>query len=281
MLELLQFERNITSQNGEDGVLAEVFRRIGAVTNSCIEFGAWDGKHLSNTWTYWAEQGWKSLLIEGDPGKFEDLKSSTSAYRNVVPVCRFVRSSGADTLDQIIRSVDFPSCPDLLSIDIDSDDLGVFESLSDLKPRVVVIEYNPTIPPFMEFQQMPGENIGASARSICRVAESKGFRLAHITKTNLIFVTDQEFSKLEISEPSLVADFPSDHLTFLITGYSGVTYVTRSRLPYHPLPLEGSITRHLRIVCRNILAWCSGHFKSEVRSDGLIPVDVSRRLVRR
>ena len=193
-------------------------------------------------------------------------------------VCRFVRTSGPDTLDHITKEANFPLCPDLLSIDIDSDDLSVFESLHELKPRVVAIEYNPTIPPFMEFRQSPGENIGASARSICRVAKSKGFRLTHITRTNLIFVVSEEFSKLEINEPSVVADFPEDHLTFLISGYNGTTYVTRSQLPYHPLPLQGSMTRHLRILLRGLRSWFSGKLQPNVRQDGLIPVDISRRV---
>lgn len=277
MLELSRFERNVTSQNGEDGVLSEIFKRIGALTNSCIEFGAWDGKHLSNTWTFWAEQDWKSLLIEGDAVKFEDLKSSTSGFANVIAVCRFVRSSGSDTLDEIAKEVQFPLSPDLLSIDIDSDDLGVFESLSLLKPRVVVIEYNPTIPPFMEFRQLDGENMGASAQSIFTVAANKGYRLAHITRTNLMFVASDEFSKLEISEPSVMLDFPTDHLTFLITSYSGVTFVNRTRLPYHPGPLQASTTRHLRILFRNLLRAFKGGFRSNDREDGLIPVDISRR----
>jgi len=278
MLELSQFERNVTSQNGEDGVLAEVFRRIGAITNSCIEFGAWDGKHLSNTWTYWAEQGWKSLLIEGDPVKFEDLKSSTSGFPNVIAACRFVRNSGPDTLDQIAKEVNFPLCPDLLSIDIDSDDLSVFESLNVLKPRVVVIEYNPTIPPFMEFQQSPGENLGASARSICAFAAAGGFRLCHITRTNLIFVTSEEFPNLGIQEPSLLLDFPVDHLSFVIIGYSGETYVTRGRLPYHPSQLRGSWWPHLRILARQFRSWITRRCRLSTRSDGLIPVDVTMRI---
>ncbi|CAN0123266.1 unnamed protein product [Heterosigma akashiwo] len=33
----------------------------------CVEFGAWDGKHLSNTWSLINEHGWSSVQIEGDP----------------------------------------------------------------------------------------------------------------------------------------------------------------------------------------------------------------------
>jgi hypothetical protein len=46
----LQFARNEYSQGGEDGILQEIFRLID--TNDipfCVDVGAWDGVHLSNT----------------------------------------------------------------------------------------------------------------------------------------------------------------------------------------------------------------------------------------
>ena len=35
---------------------------------------------------------------------------------------------------------------DLLSIDIDGNDYHIFESLKKLRPRLIICEYNPTIP---------------------------------------------------------------------------------------------------------------------------------------
>lgn len=37
-----------------------------------MEFGAWDGKHLSNTFAL-VEQGARAVYIEGDEGRFQDL----------------------------------------------------------------------------------------------------------------------------------------------------------------------------------------------------------------
>jgi hypothetical protein len=48
--DLSVYEKNITSQFGEDGIIEEVLNRIGIENASCVEFGAWDGKHFSNTW---------------------------------------------------------------------------------------------------------------------------------------------------------------------------------------------------------------------------------------
>ena len=46
----VSYKKNIFSQNGEDGIIEEIFKRLNDVSDKkCCEFGAWDGKHLSNT----------------------------------------------------------------------------------------------------------------------------------------------------------------------------------------------------------------------------------------
>ncbi len=278
MLPLMQFERNVTSQNGEDGVLAELFRRLGHKNKYCIEFGAWDGKYLSNTWSLWAEHGWKALLIEGCTEKFKVLQAGTSGNANVVPVCRFVESQGANSLEQIAQEHGWPNDTDLLSIDIDGDDLWLFSSLRTFVPRVVVIEYNPTIPPEILFQQPPGFKIGSSARSVIAVAAEKGYRLAHITKSNLVLVHSNEFDKLGIAEPSLAACFPSEHLTYLIMGFDGAAFCSRSKLPFHPVALSASLWRNLRIFVRGVGALLQHRPAALPENSGLIPVDVTRKV---
>ena len=42
------FRRNVYSQNGEDGVLDEIFRRLSKNSGWFCEFGAWDGRYGSN-----------------------------------------------------------------------------------------------------------------------------------------------------------------------------------------------------------------------------------------
>ena len=47
---LQKFRQNVTSQRGEDGIIMEIFETVGRTNEYCVEFGAWDGKHFSNTW---------------------------------------------------------------------------------------------------------------------------------------------------------------------------------------------------------------------------------------
>jgi len=74
-MSLLNYRKNIHSQNGEDGILEYIFDKLKASLPEekwCVEFGAWDGKHLSNTFKL-VENGWNGVYIEGDDIKFSDL----------------------------------------------------------------------------------------------------------------------------------------------------------------------------------------------------------------
>ena len=220
-MSLLKFERNIQSQFGEDGVIEEIFNRIGTANKMCVEFGAWDGIHLSNAWNLWHNKEWKALLIEGDKNKYEMLVNNTKEYKNVQLSLAYVSPEGENSLDSILKKAGYPADLDLLSIDIDGDDYYIFESLINYTPRLILIEYNPTIPPDVEIIQSKGEYFGSSALSLLHLAHSKGYRLAHMTDTNMFFVIETEFEKLGFNEPAIDSFFSNKHLTYLISSYDG------------------------------------------------------------
>ena len=138
---------NIYSQNGEDGIIAEIFNRIqGKVkfTNWVCEFGAWDGKHLSNTFLL-IQKGFHAVLIESDTDRFIDLEKTAWQFPNIVAIKKEVSRSSDDlnSLDKILKGTEIPADFDLLSIDIDSYDLDVWESLVNFTPKLVIIsKYN-------------------------------------------------------------------------------------------------------------------------------------------
>src|SRR6185437_1983343 len=55
---LLEFQHNVTSENGEDGILRRIFDCLGANEKFCVEVGAYDGCIFSNTWSLTNEHGW-------------------------------------------------------------------------------------------------------------------------------------------------------------------------------------------------------------------------------
>src|SRR5690606_34899685 len=115
----------------------------------------------------------------------------------------YVRPTGSDSLDSIFTQAKLPRELDLLSIDIDGDDYWLFHHLEQFSPRVILVEFNPTIPIDVEAVQRPGAYFGASAKSLLALAHRKNYKLAHVTACNLVLVRADEFSKLGFEEPSL------------------------------------------------------------------------------
>lgn len=241
-VQLNTFARNVTSQFGEDGILEEIFRRIGETDRVCVEFGAWDGKHLSNTWQLWHDKGWRAVLIEGDRARYEALRASLAAFPKVQPVQAFVTAEGENSLDRILARCGLEGTFDLLSIDIDGDEYHVWKAMTALRARVVVVEFNPTIPPELDLVQTPGAYFGASAGALVRLAQTKGYALAACTSTNCVFVSADEFEMLAILPVSLQSAFPRDNLTYVINSYDGATFVNRNPTYSPRLPLLSAST---------------------------------------
>lgn len=246
------YEKNIQSQFGEDGVIEEIFKRIGNRNKICVEFGAWDGIHLSNAWNLWHNEDWEALLIEGDKEKYQILVDNTRNFKRVRPHLAYVSFEGKNSIESILKRLNFPKDIDLLSIDIDSDDYYVFKSLNYYRPRVVLVEYNPTIPPNVEVVQELGEYIGSSALAIFRVGKEKGYKLIHMTETNMFFVDGTEFDKLNIEEPALNDLFIADHLTYLISSYDGKTLLA-GNATYCTFDNVESEFEHPKVISQNPL----------------------------
>ena len=68
---LNEFEKKIVSQNGEDGIIEEIIRRLNLINLWCCEFGAWDGKYLSNNYNLIQNKKWGGAFIEGNSEKFK------------------------------------------------------------------------------------------------------------------------------------------------------------------------------------------------------------------
>jgi hypothetical protein len=223
----VNYRSSIDSQWGEDGIIEEIFKRIGTRNNVCVEVGAWDGKYLSNTWNLWHEKDWSALLVEGNAERVISLEKNAQGYEGVKICTDYVSIDGPSSLDSLLAKHDLPKDFDLLSIDIDGDDYHVFDSMRTFTPRLVIVEYNPTVPPEVDLVQLPGEYFGASASSLVKLAHTKGYKLVCCTETNCFFVFATEYDALGIQEPVLRDVFPLDNLTYVVTAQDGRAFLTR------------------------------------------------------
>jgi hypothetical protein len=126
--ELESHATRVHSQGGEDGVLLQIFERIGVASRTFVEFGAWDGVHLSNTANLRLAHGWSGLLLEGS-----DRADGHLVKRERVD---------AENIESLFARYGVPTEFDLLSIDIDGNDYWVWKAIENYSPRVVIVEYN-------------------------------------------------------------------------------------------------------------------------------------------
>lgn len=190
---LAAFELRVLSQNGEDGVLAEIFRRIGAPVRFFVEFGVESGRE--GTCVYLADVAeWNGLFIEADPSLYRKLDDKYATVPGVITSEAMVTPANAE---ELFHRANVPTEPDVLSIDIDGGDYWTWEAIVHYRPRVVVIEYNAAIDPRRRLVQ-PRERAawdgtdfyGASVAALQALGESKGYKLVHteLAGVNAFFV---------------------------------------------------------------------------------------------
>ncbi len=205
---LLGYAEDITSQSGEDGILKKIFETIDDGPKWCVEFGAWDGRKHSNTYALITEESWDAILIEANPERFKKLEETFRDHPNAILMNTFVGFDPKEnSLDFLLSETDIPHDFDLLVIDIDGNDWHIWDSIQDFRPRVIVIEHNPTIPNNVFFVQErnPQTMIGCSLLSLIALGKTKGYELVCTTNYNGIFVRSEDFDRFGIEDNSIDA----------------------------------------------------------------------------
>ena len=197
---LIKHSYKIFSQNEEDGIIREIFNRIGTTNKTFVEFGCGDG--LENNTLALLLEDWKGLWLEGSSRSVNNIKDHFSSVidngqLNVVEA--FVTreninnliNAGLDTKDEEI---------DLLVVDIDGNDAHIFSEINVINPRVVVIEYNARFHPPVLFSVDYNPNhawqgdayMGASLSFLEEVCGKKGYKLVgcDLSGTNAFFVRE-------------------------------------------------------------------------------------------
>lgn len=190
----------VYSQADEDGILAEIFRRIGVVRGTFCEIGVENGLECNSL--YLLHQGWRGAWLEGDAsrqaaivGKFGSLLRSA---RLAVGIGYIKPDNINATLQNVLGGIDIaPAELDLLSIDIDGMDIYLLEALA-CRPKVIIIEYNAKFPPPLDKRPVfdpdyvwpASDYMGSSLTALDTVAREKGYALVatNLVGTNAFFV---------------------------------------------------------------------------------------------
>ena len=167
-------EKKIYSQNGEDGILEFIFSKIGITNKFSVEFGVGNGFEC-NTVYLLEKKNWTGLMM--DYGADQDIQwkgvmqkawsnKNIGFSNNIKKYVRFSKKIikrkersihfkldikneriTAGNIENLFKKYQVPENFDLLSIDIDYNDYWVWKAICDFHPRVLVIEFNSSIPP--------------------------------------------------------------------------------------------------------------------------------------
>jgi len=184
---LEKWEFRLRSQWGEDGILHHLFDCIGVTSRTFVEFGVQAGREC-NAAHLVLSQGWRGLFMEGDhrlaawTGEYYERMLGTDSDRIKV-ACSFLT---VENINSVLSHNGMSGPIDLLSIDIDGNDYWIWEAITAVTPRVVVVEYNAifgpersvTIPYDPEFRWAgPDLYYGASLAALAKLGGRKGYAL--------------------------------------------------------------------------------------------------------
>lgn len=132
---LLPYEKQITSQHGEDGIIEKMLQSIKSNRNNkFLEIGWGDGGS-NMTWHLMTEQGWGGVGVDAK----EPKKNKESFPSNFKHLQEFVYPS---TCTKFLSLV--PLDCDFFSLDIDSFDYEIAKTLmlGGFRPKTVCVEIN-------------------------------------------------------------------------------------------------------------------------------------------
>lgn len=185
VFDLERFERRVTSQGGEDGLLAALFELLGTTNRFHVEFGCGDGVQCNTAQL--RRSGWQGLLMDGEVAPGADDVVIERAWIT------------AENIEALFDQHGVPAEPDLLSIDVDGNDYWVLRAIQR-RPRVLIAEYNAnlggddalTIPYDPQHRWDGSDYYGASLFALVKAAREKGYTLVYCTQAgvNAVFVRD-------------------------------------------------------------------------------------------
>jgi len=190
------FGFKVYSQNDEDGIIQEIFNRLGITQGRFCDIGVENGLECNSL--YLIHKGWRGWWFEGNPGHQGAIQSkfgSLLANGRLQLLVDFITTENINT--HLAKCAPGSGDLDFLSIDIDGNDIYLMEVMN-FSPKVICIEYNAKFPSpvYKTTVYNPGNQwqgtdyMGANLVALNEVADKKGYVLVatNITGANAFFV---------------------------------------------------------------------------------------------
>jgi len=189
----------VYSQQDEDGIIAEILRRIGGtIPKTFIEFGVENGLEC-NTLRLLVD-GWSGLWLEGDANYVQQIKTHLAEYVSRAQLKVGHAFVTTQNVNELFASHGMSGEIGLLSVDIDGNDIWVWQAVSVVKPAIFVCEYNASWAPPLSIAQPSDEKIywrgtnyfGCSLEALTKISAQKGYKLVgcNFSGANAFFVRE-------------------------------------------------------------------------------------------
>jgi hypothetical protein len=188
--------KKIYCQCDEDGIIAEIFRRIGTTNKYFVEFGIGDG--LENNSNALLFDQWRGTWIDASSTSIGNIRSSYSSLlddKRLRVVESFIT---AENINSLLREHVEHQEIDFLCVDIDGNDYHVLSAIECLRARVIAIEYNAKFAPPISYCMKYNpthcwkgdDNFGASLKFLDVNLKNKDYSLVgcSLSGANAFFV---------------------------------------------------------------------------------------------
>lgn len=136
--DLTEAEFQIFSQWGEDGIIQYLVQNLVIEDKTFVEFGV-ESFVEANCRFLMQKDFWQGLVIDGSPNNIARIQQSDIYWKHSLTAIEAFISR--DNIASLIDRAPFDKIG-ILSVDIDGVDYHVLESLTHLRPAIIIVEYN-------------------------------------------------------------------------------------------------------------------------------------------
>jgi hypothetical protein len=214
----------VYSQYDEDGIIAEIFRRIGTTDRKFVEFGCGDGRE--NCTAFLLLQGWSGLWMDGSDRNVQHARRLWREHSHRLTVRQaFVTP---DNINALLAEGGLTGEIDLLVIDVDGNDYHIMNAVDVVRPRVVCAEYNAKFPPPVDWI-LPrndkhvwdgSDQFSASLSAYTQLMVRKGYELVGCTLAGVnAFFVRRELVEERFARPASPEALYQPARHYLAAGY--------------------------------------------------------------
>jgi hypothetical protein len=239
------------SEFEEDGHLLYLLTLAGSRSRTVVEISSQDGRVCMAT-NLLVHHRWRGYLFDGDPVFVNEGRRFFAAHpatRSAPPVMRaewFTR----ENVNQVLAAAGVPDEVDVLSLDIDGNDLYLWSAMT-MRPRILICEFNNAVPselaltipykPDFSFTALSAEQAmfrSTSLAAFIAVGRRRGYRLVGMNALG--------FNAIFLRDDVLAAEMPEIPASTLEANPAAQEvrrqwWPRLSQLPWSEVPSDGKI----------------------------------------